>query len=90
MTVSGRVEGVGRNVIELPATALYEQDGKPAVWVFDAGSGAVQLRPVTVARYESDKTLVSAGLAKGDVVVVAGVHVLRPGEKVRLLADAAK
>jgi RND family efflux transporter MFP subunit len=89
-TVSGRVEGIGRNVIELPATAIYEQDGKPAVWVFDAGTGAVKLKPVTVTRYESDKILVSDGLAKGDVVVVAGVHVLRPGEKVRLLADAAK
>jgi hypothetical protein len=45
---------------------------------------------VTVLRYSASSVLVSAGLDNGDIVVTAGVHLLRPGEKVRLLAAAAQ
>ena len=41
-------------------------------------------------RYENDRVLVSAGLATGDRVVVAGVQKLRPGMKVRLTEDATE
>jgi hypothetical protein len=49
------------------------------------------LTPVTVARYTQEAVEISAGLKSGDVVVRAGVHKLRPGQKVRVLAtpDAA-
>lgn len=88
-TVKGRVELPAQNVVGLPGSALFEQDGKPAVWIFDRANGTVQLRPVTVLRYDSDRVLLSAGLEKGDVVVTAGTHLLRPGEHVRLLAAAS-
>jgi hypothetical protein len=58
------------------------------VWVFDHASATVNLRPVTVLRFDSDRVLLSAGVDKGDVVVTAGAHLLRPGEQVRLLATA--
>jgi multidrug efflux pump subunit AcrA (membrane-fusion protein) len=65
--------------------------GSPrTVWLFDPASGSVGLRKVTVLRYETDRVLVSAGLVNGDRVVVAGVQKLRPGQKVRLLADAGQ
>ena len=50
--------------------------------------GSVALRPVTVARYETDTVIIASGLAKGDIVVTAGINTLREGQKVRL-ADAA-
>jgi membrane fusion protein, multidrug efflux system len=89
-TVTGQVRLPGQMVIELPGTALFEQDGKPAVWLFDRAKGTVALKPVTVLRYEAGEVLISAGLAKGDIVVTAGVHVLRPGERVRQLAEAGQ
>jgi membrane fusion protein, multidrug efflux system len=89
-TVTGRVTLPGQKVIELPGAALFEQDGKPAVWVFDPASGTVLLKPVRVLRYESGVVLIASGLARGDIVVTAGVHVLRPGEKVRRLAEASQ
>ena len=46
------------------------------------------LKPVTVARYEAETVVIASGLAKGDIVVSAGVNTLREGQKVRL-ADAA-
>jgi RND family efflux transporter MFP subunit len=87
-TVKGRVELPAQNVVALPGSALFERDGKPAVWVFDPASATVELRPVTVLRFDSDRVLLSGGVDKGDVVVAAGAHLLRPGEQVRLLATA--
>jgi hypothetical protein len=59
------------------------------VWVFDQRSGSVALKLVTVSRYEADIVLIASGLAKGDIVVTAGINTLREGQKVRL-ADAAE
>jgi multidrug efflux pump subunit AcrA (membrane-fusion protein) len=87
-TVQGRVELPTQNVVALPGSALFEKDGKPAVWVFVSGNGTVQLRPVSVLRFDPDRVLLSAGVEKGDMVVTAGTHLLRPGEQVRLLAAA--
>ena len=49
----------------------------------------VTLKPVTVSRYETDRVVLSGGLAKGEIVVTAGVNRLREGQKVRL-AEAAR
>ncbi|RUW19936.1 efflux RND transporter periplasmic adaptor subunit [Mesorhizobium sp. M4B.F.Ca.ET.019.03.1.1] len=81
-SVGGRAEIASVPVVVLPGSALFDKDGEPAVWVVTATS-AVELRPVAVARYETDRVVVSDGLAKGDIVVTAGVNRLREHEKVR-------
>ena len=74
----------------LPAAALFDKAGQTAVWVVDAATGMVALKPVAVSRYETDRVILSSGLAKGDIVVTAGVNRLREGQKVRLVEAAAK
>jgi formylmethanofuran dehydrogenase subunit C len=49
----------------------------------------VQLKPITVARYQGDAVVVGGGLARGDVVVTGGVQKLLPGQKVRLMQASA-
>jgi hypothetical protein len=44
---------------------------------------------VDVTRYDPADVVISNGLEVGEVVVTAGVQVLRPGQKVRLLGDAS-
>jgi RND family efflux transporter MFP subunit len=83
-TVSGRTSTTANGGIELPATALTLVDNQPAVWVVDPKSQEVSLRPVELQRQGSSTIVVSHGLAGGEVVVTAGVHALRPGQKVRL------
>lgn len=83
-SVLGRLKAMTAPVVVLPGSAIFDRDGKPAVWVFDPATSAVMLRPVTVARYESDRVVVSDGLSKGDVVVTAGVNRLREKQVVRL------
>ncbi|PBB19007.1 efflux RND transporter periplasmic adaptor subunit [Mesorhizobium sp. WSM4313] len=89
-SVAGRAEmGGGAPVMVLPGSALFDKDGKPAVWVVTSSS-AVELKPITVARYETDRVVVSNGLAKGDMVVTAGVNRLREHEKVRIIEGEGK
>ncbi len=47
-------------------------------------TGELKLKTVTVARYETDRVVISEGLAKGDVIVTAGVNRLRERQKVRI------
>jgi RND family efflux transporter MFP subunit len=70
--------------VSIPGSALFQKDGKPAVWLVEKDS-TVQLKPITVQRYQSDSVVVGDGLAQGDVVVTAGVQKLLPGQKVALM-----
>ena len=84
-TVTGRIKLAAPPGVEVPASALTEADGNPAVWVVDPQSKTVSLRNVDVSRYDPATVVISQGLETGDLVVTAGVQVLRPGQKVRLL-----
>lgn len=88
-TVIGRTSMRATRGIELPATALTITDNKPALWVVDPKSMEVSLRPVELLRQTSSSIVVSHGLAGGELVVTAGVHALRPGQKVRLLGASS-
>jgi RND family efflux transporter MFP subunit len=69
----------------LPATALFHQGDKPALWIVGK-DGQLELRPVTVAAYGERSISLSQGVAVGEQVVVQGVHTLTAGEKVRAIA----
>ena len=86
-TVTGQATMRAAGGIELPATALTSVDNKPAVWVVDRTTQLVSLRPVELQRQDSSSIVVMRGLEAGEVVVTAGVHALRPGQKVRLGGD---
>ena len=75
----------------IPAAALTQDKGKPAVWVVRrSGSepnGTVNLQGVTVHGYRNDEVLVS-GPPAGMLVVTAGVQKMAPGLRVALLGTA--
>lgn len=68
----------------LPASALFHDGPKPAVWVIDEHSKLV-LREVDVARYVDAGVAISRGLAAGERVVTRGVHTLHAGDLVRVV-----
>ncbi len=77
-------------MVALPLSALYQEQDKPAVWVFDPASETVALRPVQVSSYVERYVLINDGLKRGEKVVTAGVHKLIPNQKVRLLPEAGQ
>jgi RND family efflux transporter MFP subunit len=84
-TVTGSIKLSPPPGVEVPPNALTEANGRPAVWVVDLQSQTVSLRNVDVSRYDPGAVIISQGLETGEVVVTAGVQVLRPGQKVRFL-----
>jgi membrane fusion protein, multidrug efflux system len=80
-----RVAGVTR----LPLSAVAESRGTTVVWLLDTSTLTVQPQPVTVAGADGNSVVVSAGLAPGQTVVTAGVHLLTPGQKVKRYREPA-
>ena len=74
-------------VVKLPLSALKEEQGRSVVWVIDRATMTVTPVPVQVAGADGNEAVISGGLAAGTTVVTAGVHVLNPGQKVKLYVD---
>ncbi len=72
----------------VPLSALYEQAGKPAVWVVDTKTHQVHLAPVSVAAYREQGVALDSGVSAQQWIVTAGVHKLRDGEAIAPI-DAA-
>lgn len=83
--VVGRAILPPKPAVELPPSALFQSGGAPAVWVVDRQAGTVALKPIKVLRFDSNRLVVESGLVKGEIVVTAGVNILREGQKVRLI-----
>jgi RND family efflux transporter MFP subunit len=72
----------------LPLTAIYDADGNPGVWVVDPADSRAKLRRVRLAGAQRDGVLVQSGLRDGELVITAGVNLLREGQKVRPMVPA--
>jgi len=75
-------EKVG-GIVKLPMAAVFEAKGVPHVFVLDPGTMTLRARAIEVAGADGNSVVVAGGLSALQEVVVAGVHVLRDGEKVR-------
>ncbi len=84
-TVTGSLRLTSPPGILLPTAALVRAQGSTAVWIVDKKTNTVSLRTVTVGSSATDEVRIDQGLDPGDIVVTAGVQVLRPGQKVSLL-----
>jgi RND family efflux transporter MFP subunit len=85
MTASVQAPDVdGKGAIRLPLTAIVDADGKRQVWVVDRQTRRVAPRQVTLGGAQNDTVLVTGGLAGGETVVTAGVHMLQPNQQVLL------
>lgn len=72
-------------MIKVPLTALFHENNATAVWLVE--KGAVRLVPVTVARADGNDLVLGSGVQPGQAIVTAGVHLLKNGQKVRILGD---
>jgi membrane fusion protein, multidrug efflux system len=61
---------------------VLQQQGKTSVWVLDPKTMTVQPQAVQVGGADGNEVVVAGGLTPGQEIVVAGVHVLTPGQKV--------
>ncbi len=64
---------------EIPLAAVYQTEKSPSVWVVQ--NDVVSLRPVQVVAFGKTAVQVTGGLKPGEIIVTAGVHKLREGQK---------
>ncbi|MFN4277067.1 MAG: efflux RND transporter periplasmic adaptor subunit [Ferrovibrio sp.] len=74
--------------IELPASAVFERDGRTQVWVVDGVTMQVRSTAVDVAASNGKTLRIARGLEPGTRVVIAGVNSLSEGQVVRILEGA--
>lgn len=73
----------------VPASAVFESQGRSAVWVMQAEGELVKpvLRSVSVAQYREDGVLLSGGVKAGETIAVAGAHKIVAGQPLKPVAE---
>ena len=66
----------------IPATAVFQRDGKPAVWVVEPDEGEIRAECVEIVKYEKERLVVRASLAHGQWIVSAGAYQLDESQRV--------
>jgi RND family efflux transporter MFP subunit len=82
MTATVTLSHAGEESAKLPLAAILNRGTGPSVYVVDK-SGAIELRPVTVASFTEDTAFIASGVNNGEHVVTLGVQKLDAGQKVR-------
>ncbi|MGO4328465.1 efflux RND transporter periplasmic adaptor subunit [Cupriavidus sp. 2TAF22] len=75
--------------LRVPLSALLQQDGSNQVWVYESAAGTVSPVSVTLGELQGNEVQVTKGLVPGQTIVTAGVHLLKPGQKVKPLQSVA-
>ena len=81
----GRVRGVVEerpNAVLVPQRAVMDQQGSKVVYAVGSDNKVV-MKPVTLDERIDDSTIVTAGLASGERVIVEGMQKVRPGMQVK-------
>lgn len=79
----------GAAALAVPAPAVrIDEEGRPFVYVV-TDQNTVARRPVTVEGFAGEAVALSAGVARGERVVVSGTAMLAEGAAVRVVEEAA-
>jgi len=70
--------------LAVPLAAIDDEGRGPGVWAIDRRTLFVSFRPVAIVRLEAERAILAAGVAPSELIVAAGGHFLREGERVRL------
>lgn len=76
------------NPIVVPETAVFSSgENKTSVWIIDEKSKTVSQRQVETGELLASGITIVKGLEPGEWIATAGVHFLKEGQEVRLLAQ---
>jgi len=80
-------QGLSEPLVPVPLAALWRQDERTRVWVFDPDGGTVRSEPVEVVTVSDTQALLRTALPQGTEIVTAGVHRLTEGQAVKRLGS---
>lgn len=70
-----------QNVLRIPKTAVFYENGRPRSWVVK--NGKAELRALKLGRENDDWARVLSGVSKGETVATAGLRNIKEGNRVR-------
>lgn len=79
-------DDTAHTAFSIPLAALYQTGDTPAVWVVN--DNILTLRPIQTGSFGNSTIQVLSGLQPGDLIVSAGVHKLKEGQRVTTTGDA--
>jgi len=82
MTAGVKLAPEVADTIIIPSAALTELDGKTIVWVID-DNGIANPREVIAGQFTEYGVPITSGLARSEMIAIAGVHTLIKGQKVK-------
>lgn len=87
LEVAIATDGDGSGAVTIPSSALFDDGGRPSVFVYNQADSVITATAVTIeGTGNPDGTVtVTSGLAPSQSVVRAGVHHLVNGEKVNVI-----
>ena len=91
MTATVNVSRSGGRVAALPAGAVTDEGGGPAVWVLDPTSHHATKRPVKISFFDRDgHVFVASGVSEGESVITAGAGAITPEMSLTAWAGATR
>lgn len=80
----------GPELMEVPLSAIFEENGVASVWLYQPASQQVTRRSVHVREVlKNGRVVIDEGIQSGEMVITAGVHRLKEGMNVQLLKPLA-
>lgn len=80
---------VASPLLRVPVTALTRVGDRSVVWIVKGSPARVSPRAIRISEVQQNAVLVAGGIAPGERVVTAGVHLLHAGDMVRPIASSA-
>jgi len=80
-------DATNERVAKLPLSALFNQGSGPSLFVVNAKTGEIALKPVIVKSYDAQEVVIAGGVDEGDNVVVLGVQKLDTEQRVRVVSS---
>ena len=75
----------------IPLSAVWDDNGKESVWIYDSSSSSIAKRAVKVKQIlKTGEAILESGVRAGETVVAAGVHGLQEGMKVSVLPEKSE
>lgn len=68
---------------KIPLTALFAEEGKSWVFVLDEKAGKVNRIPIVPHDVDGNQFVIRDGVSDGQLIVVAGTHLLKDGQPAR-------
>lgn len=83
--------GMSESGIQIPSSAIFHQENKNFVWLYQKGSQQVEKQEIRINTLNKDGMIgISSGLKENDRIISAGVHHLTDGQKVQPIQETSE